>query len=129
MGSRRSQQPTGQSLTRAQVLGKFRKNGGSKIDKYMSEEIKEEVKAPAAEGGQLDEIEQQFGPYFIEDGKKVKPNQRAVVANFSKHHKTVFVQEIKFFLRYHPNAGIWEHITEHTLKRELGDYLRDLAKE
>ena len=57
-----------------------------------------------------DHIEQEYGPYFYAEGEKVKPNHTAIVARFAEEHRTIFLNEIKSFLRYSPTTGVWEPI-------------------
>ena len=74
-----------------------------------------------------DPIQIEFGPYFIVKGENVKPNPRAIVANFSSQRRIVFWDEAKTFLQYEETTGVWENITKDQLKYELGNFYGDLA--
>lgn len=59
----------------------------------------------------------------------MKANQRAIVAKFSAQENVVFIEEWKRFLKYDPNSGIWAELQPNALKRQLGEFVNELALE
>jgi P4 family phage/plasmid primase-like protien len=118
------------------ILGFMCQHDGCKGNNWRALRARYEPRPGTTESGARDESDPnatsaESDPLVLVDkkGNLVAINQLAFAKKYASDHLVLHEPTLNEFFDYHPDSGLWQQLTDATLKVAIGDELRSTLKE